>query len=315
MPARLDAATRGVFPIVATPFRPDGALDMDSLDRLTDFYVARGADGLTLLGIMGEASKLTLEESVQVAGRVLARLGGQIPVIVGVSAPGFAPMRDLADRVMGLGAAGVMVAPPGHLRGNAQALAWYQAMAQALGPVPFVLQDHPVATGVHISPDGLRRIADTCPTMVMLKHEDWPGLEKISALRAQEAAGARYLPILCGNGGQFLVEEMRRGADGAKTGVAGPGMLASVVCLAAASDWARAHDLFDAWLPLLRLEVQPGGTGLAVRKYLLVRRGAIAHDTARAPAVTLSAQAIGEIDLLVSRQTARLAELGVTVAD
>ncbi|MEQ9349666.1 MAG: dihydrodipicolinate synthase family protein [Alphaproteobacteria bacterium] len=305
----LTAATHGVFTIAATPFRPDGARDLESLDRLCDFFREKGANGLTLLGIMGEAPKLTLEESVQVARRVLARLAGQVPVIVGVSAPGFAPMKDLADRVMDLGAAGVMIAPAASLRGDDQALTWYQAVADYLGPVPFVLQDFPVITGVHLSPDGIRRIAGACPTFAVLKHEDWPGLEKISALRAQEAAGARRLPILCGNGGQFLVEEMRRGADGAMTGFAWPEMMADVVRLAAAGEWSRAHDLFDAYLPLLRLEVQPGGHGLAVRKYLLASRGAMAHATARAPAVTLSARAVEEIDRLVARQQARLAEL------
>ncbi len=67
----------------------------------------------------------------------------------------------------------------------------------------------------------------------MLKHEDWPGLEKISALRRFQAEGSmRPISILCGNGGLFLDFEVERGADGAMTGYAFPDMLVDVVRLA-----------------------------------------------------------------------------------
>jgi 4-hydroxy-tetrahydrodipicolinate synthase len=135
----------------------------------------------------------------------------------------------------------------------------------------------------------------------MLKHEDWPGLEKISALRGFESDGSMpRISILCGNGGLFLDFETERGADGAMTGYCFPEMLVDVVRLAAAGDRDAAHDLFDVHLPLLRYEQQPG-VGLAVRKYVLARRGVIASDTQRAPAATLSAAARAEVDYLLSR--------------
>lgn len=55
----LDRSAKGVFVIAPTPFLPDGALDLDSADRMTDAFLAAGASGLTLLGVMGEAPKLT----------------------------------------------------------------------------------------------------------------------------------------------------------------------------------------------------------------------------------------------------------------
>jgi 4-hydroxy-tetrahydrodipicolinate synthase len=101
---------------------------------------------------------------------------------------------------------------------------------------------------------------------------------------------------------------MLRGADGAMTGFAYPEMMAEVVRLMQAGDEARARDLFDAYLPLIRYESQPG-LGLAIRKYTLARRGAIAHATARKPSPTLSPETIAEIDILIARQEARLATL------
>ncbi|MXQ06294.1 dihydrodipicolinate synthase family protein [Alphaproteobacteria bacterium GH1-50] len=302
----LDETAKGVFTIAATPFLPDGALDTQSLDRMVDFYLEKGATGLTILGMMGEAGKLTAAESASVIETVCAR--ANVPVVVGVSAAGFAAIEALTAVAMDKGAAGVMVAPPGSLRTDKEILGYYRTVGERLGDVPWVLQDFPLVTGVKIDTDIILKIVEECPRCVMLKHEDWPGLEKISALRKASDAGARRISILCGNGGQFLLEEMLRGADGAMTGFAYPEMMADVVRLMSAGDETAARDLFDAYLPLVRYESQPG-LGLAIRKHILAKRGAIAHPTVRAPGPKLSADTLAEVETLIARQEARLAGL------
>lgn len=303
----LTETARGVFTIAVTPFLPDGALDLDSVDRMTDFYAEKGATGLTVLGMMGEAGKLAADESIAVVRRVTSRT--TLPVVVGVSAPGFAPMKALAQEAMAAGAAGVMVAPSGGLRTDDQITGYYHGVAETLGEIPFVLQDFPLSTGVQIATGVILRIVEDCPTCVMLKHEDWPGLAKISALRAASGAGARRISILTGNGGQFLPEEMNRGADGAMTGFAYPEMMRQVIDHWNAGDEDRARDIFDAYLPLVRYESQPG-IGLAIRKHTLARRGAIAHPTLRKPGPAPDAATIAEVEALIARQEARLAALG-----
>jgi 4-hydroxy-tetrahydrodipicolinate synthase len=153
------------------------------------------------------------------------------------------------------------------------------------------------------------RIVEALPSCVMLKHEDWPGLAKITALRAASGRGARRISILTGNGGLFLPEELQRGADGAMTGFAYPEMMVGVVKAFRAGDFERARDLFDAYLPLARYEQQPG-IGLAVRKHILAKRGAIASPALRKPGATLSAVDIAEVESLIARQTRRLQEIG-----
>lgn len=298
----------GVFVIAVTPFHPDGRIDMDSCDRMVDFYLGVGATGLTVLGMMGEAPKLTVEESRDVVARILARVDGRVPVVVGVSAPGFAQIGGLTQMVMDLGAAGVMVAPPGNLRTDDQIVTYYTQVAELIGDVPFVLQDFPLVTGVQIAPKVIARIVNDLPTCVCLKHEDWPGLEKITALRKAGALN-RPLSILCGNGGLFLPEEMGRGADGAMTGFAYPEMMVSVVEHHNKGEAERGRDIFDAYLPLARFEQQPG-MGLAIRKYTLAKRGIIAHDALRKPGAALSADSRAEVDRLIERQERRLKELG-----
>lgn len=304
----LDETAKGVFTIAVTPFLPDGALDFDSIDTMVDAYIARGATGLTILGMMGEAGKLSADESVAVVRRVIAR--SSVPVIVGVSAPGFAAMSTLSKTAMDAGAAGVMVAPPPSLRTDAQILGYYHNTAEVLEDAPFVLQDFPLVTGVQIASSVILQIVEDCPTCVMLKHEDWPGLEKISTLRAASDAGARRISILCGNGGLFLLEEMSRGADGAMTGFGYPEMMARVIEAFRTGDHDRARDIFDAYMPMVRYEAQPG-LGLAIRKYTLAKQGVIAHDVLRKPGGGLSAATMAEIDAIAARQERRLADLGL----
>ncbi len=275
---------------------------------MVDFYFEKGADGLTILGMMGEAPKLTHSEALSITRQILKRAGDK-PVVVGVSAPGLAAIGELTKAVMDEGAAGVMVAPPGSLRTNEQIIAYYANVVQTVGEdVPIVLQDFPLATGVHISSATLGTIFENHANIVMLKHEDWPGLQKISDLRAAEETGRRRVSILCGNAGVFLPEEMARGADGAMTGFAYPEMMVEVCRLSGEGQTDKARDLFDAYLPLMRYEQQPA-LGLAVRKYVLAKRGVIAHAAQRKPGADLSPLAAKEVDILMDRLEKRLSAL------
>jgi 4-hydroxy-tetrahydrodipicolinate synthase len=301
MSALLDTSAHGVYIIAATPFTDDGAVDTASLDRLMDFYVGAGIAGVTVLGIMGEAPKLTHDEAVALTRQVVRRVNG-LPVIVGASAPGFASMSALAKDVMDAGAGGVMIAPPSTLKTDDQIVTYYANAVEAIGDdVPFVVQDYPYASGVYMAPSVIKRIVQDNPSCKMVKHEEWPGLEKLTALRQLMSNGMRRVAILCGNGGIFLPHELERGADGANTGYAYPEMLVQLVKLIKSGERAAAHDLFDRHLPLLRYEQQPGMLGLAVRKYILKRRGAIASDAQRKPGIQLSKEAIAEIEFLIAR--------------
>ncbi|MEY2717613.1 MAG: hypothetical protein RL539_645 [Pseudomonadota bacterium] len=300
MNKHLGPVATGVYPIAPTAFLPDGQIDWVSMDRMADFYTAIGADGITILGVLGEAPKIDAEESLQIVKRISSRM--KVPVIVGVSAPGFASMQTLARASMDLGAAGVMIAPPNTLRTDDQIVQYYGQAAAAIGEdIPFVIQDYPLTFSVQMSTQVIRRIVQDNKSCIMLKHEDWPGLEKISALRSFQREGSmRQIAILCGNGGLFLDFELERGADGANTGYAFPDMLIDVVRLQAMGERDKAHDLFDAHLPLLRYEQQPG-IGLAVRKYIMMRRGILSSDAQRRPASSLSALARAETDYLLAR--------------
>lgn len=296
----LTAQAHGVYVIAPTPFEADGAIDLSAIDRLVDFYARTGVCGTTVLGQLGEAPKLAQDEALQVAKRFIQR--STTPTIVGVSAPGLAAMRALTRDAMDAGAAGVMIAPPNTLRTDDQIVGYYEQAVAAIGEdIPFVIQDYPLTFSVVMAPSVIKRIVNNHASCLMLKHEDWPGLEKISTLRAWQHNGEmREISILCGNGGLFLDFEVERGANGAMTGYCFPDMLVELVQLSAAGQREKAHDLFDAHLPLMRYEQQPG-VGLAVRKYILMRRGLLSSDTQRKPAAAMSAAAKTEVEYLLAR--------------
>jgi 4-hydroxy-tetrahydrodipicolinate synthase len=301
MTYRVSEQTKGVFLIAVTPFTATGAIDYASVDRMLDFYVGHGVHGLTILGMMGEAQKLTEDESVGITRHVLRRAGASLPVIVGVSNSSLQSMQTLSRMSMDEGGAGVMVAPAAGLRTDDQLYGYYARVFDTLGDIPVVFQDYPQSTGVFLSVAVFLRLVQAFPQLKMLKHEDCPGLSKITQIRHEsERQGIRRVSILVGNGGLYYPQELRRGADGAMTGFAYPEMLVEVYERFARGDAEGGEDLFDAYLPLVRHEQQPN-VGLALRKEILFRRGAIASPALRPPGYTLSPEDATELSQLMIR--------------
>lgn len=305
----IDENAKGVYIIAATPFEDGGALDLASTDRMVDFYLESGCEGITILGVMGEAPKLSAEESAIFAERVLKRVDGRAKLIVGASSPGLGLMKTLVDQVMGLGAAGVMVSPMPGLKTEDAIEAYFAGVVKTLGSgVPIVLQDYPQLTQVHMSAGLVNKLLGQFETIKVLKHEDCPGLRKLTKVRQAEASGARKrrVSILVGNSALYLPQELRRGADGANTGVAFPEMLVEVCKRFFAGDVEGAEDVYDVYLPIVRHEQQPG-VGLAIRKEILRRRGVLRSAALRAPGASLDADDHKELDGLLARLERKLA--------
>ena len=276
---------KGSVIIAQTPFDDRGAVDLASIDTLTDFYLKHGADGFVVLGVSGEGPRLAPQEALDVASRFIARAQAK-PVIVGVSNPSSAQLRMMATEAMDRGAAGVMIAPPSGLRTEEDLFGYFSTIFEMIGDVPVVL-----------------RLIESFPQIQVVKEEDLPSLEKITQLRAGQG---RRVSIMTGNNGLYLPYEMARGIDGPMAGFSHPEMLSGVYRLFIKGDVEAAHDLFDRYLPLLDYEAQ-GFWGVAARKEVMRRRGAIRHATMRRPGPSLSPTHMAEIDLLLRRLERSLA--------
>ncbi len=286
----------GIFNILATPFKADYSLDLDSLKKLVEFQLDKGAYGLTILGVLGEAAKMNVEERRQVVKTVIETVAGRVPVVVGTSHEDLATCITLSKAAFASGAAGVMIAPPRMVKPtDDQIIGLYSDIAAQVDQ-PIVVQDFPPVNGVIMSADMLAKLADKISNARYLKLEDPPLMEKIGAIRER----TDKFEIFGGLGGMFLLEELRRGASGTMTGFAFTEILVAVYQAFEKGDYLTAEQIFDKYLPLIRYENQPI-INLTIRKEILYRRGAMATATLRNPFVPIDAGTHDEIGWVLKR--------------
>lgn len=284
----------GVVPILATPFLPDESVDRESLDRLVRFMAALGVDGVTVLGVLGEANRLSDRDRESVI-RAAVAAAGATPVIVGASHPGTQATVDLATMAAQLGAAAVMVAPSPEPVPNEERVFDYYQRIGAGARVPMVVQDHPASTAVHMSVALLARIAREVPGVIGIKEEAVPTPPKLRALRT--ALADRPLRIMTGLGALYGLFDLEAGSDGFNTGFAFPEVLMAMVEATRAGDGDRTRALYTRFLPLIVFEQQPG---VAVRKEILRRRGLLASGTVRHPGAGMPPGAAAQLDTLLA---------------
>jgi 4-hydroxy-tetrahydrodipicolinate synthase len=287
----------GVIPITATPFGDTGQVDEASIATLVEFEARCGVHGLNVLGIMGEAHKLSEGERRRVAEVFVKSAAGRFPVVVGTSHGGTAVVTELSQAAEAAGAAAVMVAPPIGLRGEAVILAHYRAVARAIS-IPVVVQDEPVTTGVLMSPELLVRIAIEIPACRYIKLEEAPTPTKITAMR--RLPGGDAVRIFGGQNAMYFYEELSRGAVGIMTGVAVPDILVRIYKAFTTGDRAGAAAIYDRYASYIRYEGQQG-IGLALRKELLRLRGAIASSAVRQPGPSLDDVTRKELNDILAR--------------
>lgn len=288
----------GVFSVLPTPFKSGGDVDVESLKRVVDLIVGAGVNGVTALGVTGEVSRLSENERGLVVDTVVKQVNGRAKVIVGASADGVRTCIDYSNEAKSLGAAAVMVSPPRALKLNTESVVnHYKALANGVGELPIVVQDYPPISGFAMEAGLLARIAKEVPTARTIKLEDPPTPFKTARILA--AAGETPVAILGGLGGVFLIEELLAGAAGVMTGFAFPEVLVKVVSLYKAGRIDEATNAFYPFVALMRFEFQEG-IGMAIRKEVFRRRGALTDGSTRAPGPVLDDQTRRALDRVLA---------------
>ncbi len=306
---------KGVIAIATTPFDDKNHIDFDSVDRLADYYLESGVSGVTILGVMGEAHKLNIEEQKSLIKRYNEKLKNQVPVIVGVSNPGIDNIELLSKFSMDAGASGVMVSGNNGLKNDDQIKSYFNQVLERTGDIPICLQDYPPTTNVYFSETVINNLIKEHSSIQMFKHEDCPGHNKLTRLiKYREENFKRKYTIFVGNGGLYVPQELRRGADGIMTGFAFIEMLVNLFDLFNNDSKETSEDLFDQYLPLIRHE-QQFGIGLALRKLVLQKRGIIKFSKVRAPGPILTKEDTEEMNHLLRRLKLKLIEKGFPVPD
>ena len=304
---------KGVIAIATTPFDENNHIDYESVESLADYYLESGVSGVTILGVMGEAHKLNIEEQKSLIKKYNEKLKNKVPVIVGVSNPGIDNLELLSKFSMDAGASGVMVSGNNGLKNDDHIKTYFNQVLERTRDIPVCLQDYPPTTNVYFSETVINNLIKDHSSIQMFKHEDCPGHNKLSRLiKYREEKLNRNYSIFVGNGGLYVPQELRRGADGIMTGFAFIEMLVNVFDLFNNNSKENSEDLFDLYLPLIRHE-QQFGIGLALRKFILQKRGIIKFSKVRAPGPALTYEDIQEMNNLLKRLEFKLIEKGFPV--
>jgi len=304
---------KGVIAIATTPFNNENTIDYESVDSLSEYYLESKVSGVTILGVMGEAHKLNIEEQKLLIKRYIKKLFNSVPVIVGVSNPGLDNLELLSKFSMDTGASGVMISGYNGLKNDDQIKNYFNQVIDRTQDIPICLQDYPPTTNVYFSESVINNIMESHPSIEMFKHEDCPGHNKLSRLlRYRDANLNKKFSVFVGNGGLYVPQELERGADGIMTGFAFTEMLVTLYDLFFSDEKEKAEDLFDIFLPLIRHE-QQFGIGLGLRKFVLQKRGIIKSLNVRSPGPILTKDDVVEINHLLNRLNSKLIEKGLPI--
>lgn len=296
----------GVFPIVNTPFREDGSVDLDSQARLVAFLLASGAHGLGLFGTASEGYTLAADERQEILRVVVREVNGRVPIIVSTGHTGTDVAVAMSRKAEAEGADALMVLPPYFLKPDADGVFHYFRAINEAVRIPIMVQDAPLMTQVTIGASLIARMGRELERVRYAKIEAPPTAPKISEIRRD---GDESLVLFGGLNGQFLLEELDRGARGT---MPGSDLTAAFVRLWDAwTSGARreARQEFARYLPLIRYELQPG-LGVSVMKHNLAASGVIAHARVRHPTRTLDE--VGQRELEELRADLPLEVLGWT---
>jgi 4-hydroxy-tetrahydrodipicolinate synthase len=275
---------RGVMPAITTPFTASGEIDHAFLAEHCRILLRSGCSGVIPLGSLGEGATLSVEEKLAVL-RTLVAACGNTPVMPGIAALSTRDAIALARAAQQLGCRGLMVLPAYVHKGpREEAEAHVSAVLEAVD-LPCMLYNNPFAYGVDFEPSRIAALAEKHRNLVACKESSGDS-RRVTAILRQ--CGAR-LDVMVGLD-DMLVEGVTAGASGWVAGLVNALPRESVVLFEQARSGGRAaaRELYEWFLPLLRLDVVPEFVQLIK---LVQQEVGLGHERVRAPRLALTGSA------------------------
>lgn len=277
---------QGVIPILHTPFREDGELDLESLGREVDFACAAGVEAMAFPGFASEWWKLSEDEIDRAAAVIRERSRGRARVIFNVTAQATVRAAAQARRFTELGADGLMCLPPFIVPAGQAALGAHLRAVMGASSLPHILQYSASLTGIRMTSAEIQDLHREFPHFGCVKIDYIPPGPMVTQL--VNDLGTAEFTYLIGYSGLQLADSLRRGAHGLMGGV---GHIAEDlhVFRALRRDPSGGLEWFHRLLPVLNFEMQTVDTTVAVHKQLLFEQGVFASPHVRQPGWMLDA--------------------------
>jgi 4-hydroxy-tetrahydrodipicolinate synthase len=272
---------RGMFPILVTPFDEQSRIDVDSLQSLVEFLISAGVHGIGV-ALGSEVFKFTESERQLVTRTVVEQARGRVPVVINSGGGGTEQTLHYSALAQDGGADALMIMPPSFMpAGGAQIRAFFKTISDAVH-LPIFIQDTDRA---HVSANLALQIAGESEHVRYIKVESHP----TTAMVAETAGVAgNTLTVFGGAGGNYFIEEMRRGSVGTMPSCSHPEAFVKVWNCFQAGDEQGAREVFyRRILPINRISAQGWGAFYHVHKEILRQRGVIRTAVVRGPVAPL----------------------------
>jgi dihydrodipicolinate synthase/N-acetylneuraminate lyase len=294
---------RGCYPILATPFLPDGEIDGDSVVRLVRHLKTCGLPGFTMFGLASEFYKLSdADREILIEAAFGARSPDQT-AIVSVTAHSHEVAVKQARRAEEAGAGALMLLPPFFLGPSEDDIRRHVLEVAEATSLPVMVQYAPAQTGVKMSAESFLELNRRAPNVCYVKVESAPPGPLISAI-TEGSSGE--IKCLIGSGGLQLVDGLRRGAVGVQPASGVADYYPHILSAFEGGDLERAYALHADLLPLVTLLMQAIEPLNRLEKIILQKRDIIAHDYCRAASFEPDDLMLAELDLFVGRIAGRL---------
>lgn len=278
VPSRAQPLLAGVFPVLATPLRSDGAVSAEDFDRIIDFNLSSGVDGVVFPANASEVGSLSPDERQMLTERLFARVAGRVPIVVGLSARDSGVSMAMARQARALSADAVMIAPPADAGGGYKALVdLLSNLAEASG-ADLILQNAPPPLGPGLAPAAVVDVMRNVPALTYVKEECLPAGQRITQYVANASRDLRG--VFGGAAGRFVMDELARGAVGTMPSCEIPEVHVALMRAYRDGDVARARAIYNRMAPLLMLTSVFRAAGV---KSVLRMRGVIASELCRDP--------------------------------
>lgn len=251
---------KGMGVALITPFKEDESVDYDALMRMVDYLVQNNTDFLCVLGTTAETPTLTEDEKQQIKHRVIERVAGRIPILLGVGGNNTRAVVDALRNDDLTGVDAVLSVVPYYNKPSQEGIyQHYRAIAEARPDMPIVLYNVPGRTGVNMTAETTLRIARDFPNVIAVKEASGNITQMDDIIKNKPAS----FDVISGDDG-ITFPLITLGAVGVISviGNAFPREFSRMVRLALQGDYANAltiHHKFAELFKLLFVDGNPAG--------------------------------------------------------
>jgi dihydrodipicolinate synthase/N-acetylneuraminate lyase len=285
---------RGVSPVLATPFTPQGALDRRGYERVVNHVLASGVSSLLVFGLAGESYKLDEDERRELLRTLVEQARGfDLTIIASVADHATEVAVRRAQEWLASGANAINVLPPSFLNPSAESIETHLETVIEAVEAPVICQLAPNETGLTLEPSALARLAKSHPNFRLVKVESQPPGETIAAL-LNESDG--QLKSIVGYAGLTWPDAVHAGAIGVQPSCSFTELYVQAQAALDSGDEPGLEQMHGQLLPFLTDWMTSVERLIAIDKAILWRRGLIESPTCRHPNASLTKSEFARVD-------------------